>query len=95
MDNFIQITVFCPPEPQVGAFVHRNVGKVYTRSLVKKKIKLSISYSFCLLNADKDFNQICFLGQWLVETPVLPNMWMRAPWWRGIMEKAFLDGDLS
>ena len=30
MDNFIQITVFCPPEPRIGAFVYRNAGKVYT-----------------------------------------------------------------
>ena len=29
MDNFIQITVFCPNKPRVGAFVYRNVGKVY------------------------------------------------------------------
>ena len=29
MDNFIQITIFCPPEPRVGAFVYRNAGKVY------------------------------------------------------------------
>ena len=29
MDNFIQITVFCPPEPRIGAFVYRNAGKVY------------------------------------------------------------------
>ena len=29
MDNFIQITVLCPPEPRVGAFVYRNAGKVY------------------------------------------------------------------
>ena len=29
MDNFIQITVFCPPEPRAGAFVYRNAGKVY------------------------------------------------------------------
>ena len=29
MDSFIQITVFCPPEPRVGAFVHWNAGKVY------------------------------------------------------------------
>ena len=29
VDSFIQITVFCPPEPPVGAFVHRNAGKVY------------------------------------------------------------------
>ena len=28
VDNFIQITVFCPPEPQVAAFVYRNDGKV-------------------------------------------------------------------
>ena len=35
MDNFIQITVFCPPEPRVGAFVYRNAGKVYwLRSLM-------------------------------------------------------------
>ena len=29
MDNFIQITVFCPPEPRLGAFVYRNAGKIY------------------------------------------------------------------
>ena len=29
MDDFIQITVFCPPEPRVGAFVYRNARKVY------------------------------------------------------------------
>ena len=29
VDSFIQITVFCPPEPRVGAFVHRNSGKVF------------------------------------------------------------------
>ena len=30
VDNFIQITVFCPPDPRVGgAFVYRNAGKVY------------------------------------------------------------------
>ena len=29
MDIFIQITVFCPPEHRVGAFVYRNAGKVY------------------------------------------------------------------
>ena len=35
VDNFIQITVFCPPEPRVGAFVYRNAGKVYwLRSLI-------------------------------------------------------------
>ena len=32
MDNFIQITVFCPPEPRIGAFVYRNAGKVYWKS---------------------------------------------------------------
>ena len=29
MDDFIQITVLCPLEPRVGAFVYRNAGKVY------------------------------------------------------------------
>ena len=29
MDDFIQITVFCPPEPRVGAFVYRNARKGY------------------------------------------------------------------
>ena len=29
MDDFIQITVFCPPKPRVGAFVYRNARKVY------------------------------------------------------------------
>ena len=29
VDSFIQITVFCPPEPRVDAFVHMNAGKVY------------------------------------------------------------------
>jgi len=23
------MTVFCPPEPRVGAFIYRNAGKVY------------------------------------------------------------------
>ena len=32
MDNFIQITVVCPSEPRVGAFVYRNAGKVYSWS---------------------------------------------------------------
>ena len=32
VDNFIQITVFCPPKPRVGAFVYRNAGKVYETS---------------------------------------------------------------
>ena len=32
VDNFIQITVFCQPEPRVGAFVNRNAGKVYLKS---------------------------------------------------------------
>ena len=26
--NFIQITVFCPPEPRLDAFVYKNAGKV-------------------------------------------------------------------
>ena len=30
VDNFIQITVFCPPMPRLDAFVHRNAGKVYS-----------------------------------------------------------------
>ena len=29
VDNFIEITVFRPPESRVGAFVYRNAGKVY------------------------------------------------------------------
>ena len=29
MDSFIQITVFCRPEPRIGAFVYRNAEKVY------------------------------------------------------------------
>ena len=28
MDNFIQITVFCPPNPRVCAFVYRNAEKI-------------------------------------------------------------------
>ena len=32
MDNFIQITVVCPSERRVGAFVCRNAGKVYSWS---------------------------------------------------------------
>ena len=35
---FIQITVFCPPKPWVGAFVYRNVGKVYYQLLISKII---------------------------------------------------------
>ena len=29
MDYFIQITVFCQPEPRLDAFVYKNAGKVY------------------------------------------------------------------
>lgn len=29
MDNFVQITTFCPPEPRVDGFVYRIMGKVY------------------------------------------------------------------
>ena len=29
MDSFIQITVFCRPEPRIGAYVYGNMGKVY------------------------------------------------------------------
>ena len=27
--DFIQVTLFCPSEPRVGAFVYKNAGKVY------------------------------------------------------------------
>ena len=40
MDNFIQITVFCPTEPRVGAFVYRNV------SLRSKRFQSSYSAKF-------------------------------------------------
>ena len=29
MDSFIQITVFCLPEPRLDAVVYRNAGNVY------------------------------------------------------------------
>ena len=29
MNNFIQIMVFCLPEPRVDAFVYRNAGKIH------------------------------------------------------------------
>ena len=29
MENFIQITVYCPSEPRLDAFVYRNAEKVY------------------------------------------------------------------
>ena len=32
VDSFITITVFCPAEPQVGAFVHMNAGTVCKRN---------------------------------------------------------------
>ena len=35
MDSFIQITLFCPHEPRVGVFVHRNAGKVLFQQLCK------------------------------------------------------------
>ena len=38
-NSCIQITVFCPPEPRVGAFVYRNAGKVYN-------LVLSVIYFF-------------------------------------------------
>ena len=40
MDNFIQIIVFCPPEPRVGAFVYRNV------SLRSKRFQSSYTAKF-------------------------------------------------
>ena len=45
MDNFIQITVFCPPEPRLDAFVYRNAGKVYwgVGSLRSKRFRASSS----------------------------------------------------
>ena len=35
VDNFIQITVFCPPDPRLDAFLYRNAGKVYEFSAKK------------------------------------------------------------
>ena len=32
VDNFIQLTVFCPPVPRVGAFVHMNAETVCKRN---------------------------------------------------------------
>ena len=39
VDNFIQITVVCPSEPQVAAFVYRNDGKV------DKKVRYNLKFS--------------------------------------------------
>ena len=36
LDSFIQITVFCPPEPPVGAIVYRNARKVYCIEMPNK-----------------------------------------------------------
>ena len=35
VDNFLQITVFCPPDPRLDAFLYRNAGKVYEFSAKK------------------------------------------------------------
>ena len=48
MDSFIQITVFCPPEPRVGAFVHWNAGKVYFLFFIVKKSKLNLEHYVAL-----------------------------------------------
>ena len=63
MDNFIQITVFCPPEPRIGAFVYRNAGKVYCpklEGLILQVIALHFFFSYrtCQWNA---FRLVTFL----------------------------------
>ena len=37
-NSFIQITVFCHPIPYTGAFVHRNVRKVFHLSLTSLEL---------------------------------------------------------
>ena len=35
LDNFMQITVCCPPKPRVGAFICRNAERSIAKSLLK------------------------------------------------------------
>lgn len=44
VDNFLQITVFCPPDPRVDAFVYRNAGKAIENSRLLNTLNL-----FCLM----------------------------------------------
>jgi len=57
MDNFIQITVFCPPEPRLDAFVNRNVGKVYEGSNTKAT-ETNSRYTHPLKQAAEIFSRI-------------------------------------
>ena len=52
MDNFIQIIVFCPPEPQVATFVYRNArrkGLLASFSITMNAILLSDRQPYTLL----------------------------------------------
>ena len=64
MDNFIQITIFCPPEPRLDAFVNGNAGKVYEGSNTKATATNS-RYTHPLKQAAEIFSRI-FLVRVLV-----------------------------
>jgi len=48
VDNFKQITIFCPPELRVCAFVYRNAGRVY--SLLESGYATRETHKICVPN---------------------------------------------
>ena len=56
VDSFIQVTVFCPPDPRVGAFVYRDAGKVYLMT------RCFFSLSLQVLSQIVDFS--CKIGEY-------------------------------
>ena len=56
VDSFIQVTVFCPPNPRVGAFVYRDAGKVYLMT------RCFFSFSLQVLSQIVDFS--CKIGEY-------------------------------
>ena len=75
MDIFIQITVFCPPKPQVGAFVYRNTGKVYCQTclvmaLLEKICQLNLVHNHLVAVPDREqkgyTNYIIYFKLWIL-----------------------------
>lgn len=44
VDNFIQITVCCPPKPRVGTFVYRNAERYIAQSSLKFMLCFVVVY---------------------------------------------------
>ena len=55
MDNFIQITEFCAPEPRLDAFVYRNAGKVYSGAFARTSQRSTMGNKICLSMHPRNF----------------------------------------